>query len=548
MAVMEVGKLNIEPFTLEAVMEIHIKEILNDHAVFYLLARLEEDQEDDPIFDISNETSIKLTSDGTVLFIGVIKNINITCVDSVYYLRVAAVSNTIKIDVETKRRSFQDAGMKYRSIVEKITKSGGSRVTFGDSKAADKTVENILLQYDETDWMFSKRLASHSNAILIPKIDSETPDFIFGVGAGSSKDKLESYNYSVSKNLDVYRAMSQFPALGFTENDSVSYTIIANDYVFNLGDMLTLDGNPVYVSAINLKLVGSVLKCAYTLSTKAAISAAKFFNDIIGLHLLGEVLKVENDTVRVRLDIDESDTVDNGQDDDNSYPFKYSTPYTAEGHTGWYVMPEEGDKLQIIFPTEDEKEAYATTAIRQEDTDRTEDPLVKYLRTPFGKEIKFDENEILISAKDETTFIRINEDEEEGIEIITPHPIKITSNSTISMESDDDFKITTHKKLIITADESILMTTNDDNSAFSMESSAPGVVIDSQDPIKVLGIKTVDISSKEGFTAKAGKDFSLSSDKKVKISGSSAVEASGGGSSIKMDGNVDIKGKLIKEN
>jgi len=544
---MEVGKLNIEPFTLEAVMEIHIKEILNDHAVFYLLARLEEDQEDDPIFDISNETSIKLTSDGTVLFIGVIKNINITCVDSVYYLRVAAVSNTIKIDVETKRRSFQDAGMKYRSIVEKITKSKSSSVTFGDSKAADKTVENILLQYDETDWMFSKRLASHSNAVLIPKLDSETPDFIFGVKESKPKDELESYNYSTSKNLDVYRAMSQFPALGFSENDCVVYTIIADDYAFNLGDVLTLDGDPLYVSAIDVKLVGSVLKCAYTLSTKTAVSAAKFYNDIIGLHLLGEVWKVVNDTVMVRLDIDEADTVDNGQDKDNSYKFKYSTPYTAEKHTGWYVMPEEEDMLQVIFPTEDEKEAYATTAIRQEDTGKTNDHLVKYLRTPFGKEIKFDKNEILISAKDDTTFIRINEDEKKGIEIITPHPIKVKSKNKISMESDDDFTIKTKKNLIITADKAISMTTNSTNSMLTMEFDDPGIKFGSEDPVKVFG-KTVDISSKDGFTAKAGKDLSVSSDSKVKISGSSAVEATGGGASIKMDGNVEIKGIMIKEN
>ncbi|MCL2815996.1 MAG: DUF2345 domain-containing protein [Oscillospiraceae bacterium] len=548
MAVIEVGKLKIEPFILEAVLEIHIKEILNDHAVFYLLARLKDDQQSKPLNDISNGTNVKFTSDGKIIFIGVIKNINITCIDYVYYLRVAAVSNTAMIDVETKRRSFQDAGMKYRTIVEKITKSGGSRVTFGNSKAADKTVDNILLQYDETDWMFSKRLASHSNAVLIPKIDSETPDFIFGAADGSPKDKLESYNYSVSKNLEVYRAMSQFPALGFTEDDSVAYKIIADDYVFNLGDVLTLDGNPLYVSAIDLKLVGSVLNCAYTLSTKAAISAAKFFNDIIGLHLLGEVLRVENDTVRVRLDIDEADTVDNGQDSDNSYPFKYSTPYTAEAHTGWYVMPEEGDKLQVIFPTEDEKEAYATTAIRQEDTDRTEDPLVKYLRTPFGKEIKFDKNEILISAKDDTTFIRINEDEEKGIEIITPHPITVTSNSTISMESDDDFTITTHKNLIITADESILMSAKDDNSTVSMENSAAGITVNSKDPINVSGDKTIDMSSTKEFTAKAGNDFSVSSNKKVKVSGSNAVEMSGGGASVKMDGNVDIKGILIKEN
>lgn len=547
MAVIEDGKIEVEPFTLDSVLELHVNETLNDHAVFYLLARLEKEQQGKPLDAVSDETKIKFKSGGELIFSGVTKNINIICVDQVYYLRIIAVSNTALIDVEKKRRSFQDSDMKYRVIVDKITEEKGSEITYGDAKAADKTVENIVLQYDETDWAFAKRLASHSNAVLIPKIGKDTPDFIFGVDDGGSKGNLESYNYSVSKNLSVYRAMTQFPELGFTEDDSVSYTVTEDDYIFNLGDMLTLDGSPLYVSAINLKLAESVLKCTYTLSTKTAISAGKIFNNIIGLHLSGIVWKVENDTVKVRLDIDEEDSVDNEQDEDNSYPLKYATPYSAEGHTGWYVMPEKNDKLQIIFPTEDEKEAYATAAIRLEDTDKTSDPRTKYLRTPDGKEIKLDEKEILITAKDETTFIRINEDN--GIDIITPNPVTVTSNSTISMTSDDDFSITTKKNLTITAGESILMSSKKNNSSISMESSAPGVTINTKDPIAITGDKTIDIKSKDELAAKAGKDLSVDSDKTVAVSGTNAVEISNKkGSSIKMDTNIDLKAMLIKEN
>jgi len=548
MALINDGKIEIEPFTLDAVLELQMREALNEHAVLYLLARLEKDQYDKPLNAVANETQIKFKSDGKLIFTGVAKSVNIICEDEVYYLKVAAVSNTALIDVEKKRRSFQDAEMKYRTIVEKITKWKKSGVTFGDSKAADKTVENIVLQYDETDWEFSKRLASHSNAVLIPKITEATPDFIFGVKDGGSKGSLESYDYSVHKDLSAYRIMSQCPELGFTEADAVSYTIPANDYILNLGDMLTLDGNALYISAVNLTLAESVLKCSYTLSTKTAIASPVIYNaqNIIGLHLPGKVLEVEEDTVQVRLDIDEADTVDNGQDAASSYRFKYATPYSSESHTGWYVMPEMEDVVQIVFPVADEKYAYATTAIRQAEA-KTTDPRTKYLRTADGKEIKLDEKEILITAKDDTTFIRINE--ETGIDIITPHPVNVTSDSTISMTSEDDFSITTQKNLIIKAGESILMSAKDNSSSISMENQAAGITVYSKPPINISGDKTIDISSKDKFNIKASKDLSVASDAKIKASGKSAVELStGSGSSIKMSGDIDIKAKLIKEN
>lgn len=43
----------------------------------------------------------------------------------------------------------------------------------------------------------------------------------------------------------------------------------------------------------------------------------------------------------------------------------FATGYTAEGHIGWYVMPESGDMVRVLFPTEDEDEVYAAQSVRQ---------------------------------------------------------------------------------------------------------------------------------------------------------------------------------------
>ena len=161
MAIIEVGKIEIEPFKLDTILKLRLKEILNDHAVFHLYARLEKEQADTPLGLISNTTQIKFKGDGEIIFSGVARNIDITCVEDVSYLRIIAVSNTILIDVEKKNRSFQDAAQKYREIVEEVTGEKGSSVTFGDSEAAGKTVDNIILQYAETDWAFVLRALYH---------------------------------------------------------------------------------------------------------------------------------------------------------------------------------------------------------------------------------------------------------------------------------------------------------------------------------------------------------------------------------------------------
>ena len=48
-------------------------------------------------------------------------------------------------------------------------------------------------------------------------------------------------------------------------------------------------------------------------------------------------------------------------------------------------------------------------SVRKEDTDKTANPEVKYLRTLNGKEIKPCKEEILITANDDMTYIKIQE-------------------------------------------------------------------------------------------------------------------------------------------
>ncbi|WP_204700327.1 hypothetical protein [Halanaerobacter jeridensis] len=150
---------------------------------------------------------------------------------------------------------------------------------------------------------------------------------------------------------------------------------------------------------------------------------------LIGLSILGKVLEVKQDQIKVHLEIDEK------QDKSKAILFKYCTDYTSEGDTGFYTMPEKKDHVLLYLPDEHEKNAIISTALRKEikGSDKVGDPKIKYFRTKYGKEIAFKEKEIVITGKEEQVLIKINE--ENGIELLSKHNIKVSSKKKIKMDA-----------------------------------------------------------------------------------------------------------------
>lgn len=552
MELQEVGKYNVAPFALERILELELEKKINEHAKFYVKGVLKEGEEDSLIGQQWDAQTITLTEAGKTLFCGVATDVGVICENGVYYLEAEAVSLTVKLDREKKKRSFQEKGRSYQSIVSQIAGEYGAAVK---CVAPGKQIENLLLEYQETDWEFLKRLASHSNSVLVPDTTKTNPAFSFGLADGKSyTEETGKADFSVRKKMSRYRKLSQCEDISYQEVDAVEYTIRTEFAALEIGDQVNIRGQSLYVREVRLRLSGSVFMCTCSATSKSGISAAKASHPYLnGLTLDGKVLKAIDDTVKVHLSIDAS------QDEGKAYPFPYATGYSAEKHTGWYVMPQKGDTVQIIFPTEDENRAYAVQSARQEDTEKTKDPRVKYLRTPDGKEIKLDKEEILITAKDGITYIRINE--KTGVDVFTDQEVKvisggnitITSGDNISMESKNDFSIHAGKNLNVIAEDSVTVMNQENHLKMVPDS---GTSISAAKQIQVSGGDTVDLASKAKFTLNssdamdlfATKDLSVSSGKKLALSASSSLEESCSGSSIKMDGNINMKAALIKEN
>lgn len=552
MVLQEVGKYSVEPFALERILELEYVKTVNEHAKLYVRGILKEGEEDSLIRQQWDDMPVKLIQAGVTLFCGVAADVGVICENGVYYLEAEALSWTVKLDRVEKKRSFQEHGRGYDSIVNQIAAEFGG---LAKCVAPAKQIENLLLQYRETDWEFLKRIASHSNSVLVPDPAEEKPAFSFGVADGESYvEETEKADFSIRKNVTRYRQLSQSEEISYQEEDAIEYTIRTEFATLEIGDKVSIKGKKLYVREVRMSLKDSVFLCTCVATTKAGISAPRMAHPhISGLTLTGEVLKIINYRLKVHLAIDET------QDEGTAYEFPYATGYTTEGDTGWYMMPEKGDSVEIVFPTEDENTAYAAQSVRRGETDRTNDPEIKYIRTVNGIEIQMNKTEIVITADDWLTFMDLNK--KDGVSIFTIEEVNVLSAKNISLATLKDismvcngnFNLQVGKKMTVNAKE-LIDVANKEN-IVHMEPNK-GIEMKAKKPIKISTQDKMNLESQKMFTANSADQMKINSKKNLNIlsknkmiwTASKALQENCKGSAIRIDGNVTIKAMLIKEN
>lgn len=446
-----IGYENLEviPYDFISLLELKVENKINEHGRLYLKGVVSKENKDTYINDTETQIEINHVSQEVSIpvFVGRVVDIKIQCVRDVYYMEVEALTNTYELDLAYKRVSFQNKEKAYRDIVNGIMSNykGGD---FIDTVLNGTKIEKLIVQYDETDWEFLKRIASRFNEGLIVDSCAKGPRFWFGLPKGKNAGNLSHFNYSVSKDISSFRLLKENHKKDFLEKEFVSYEI-ETDKILNIGDSVNFNGQNLIIYETQLYFKESSLKCIYKLKGKKGIAQNSLYNNkIIGLSIQGEVIEVLKDKVKLHLEIDEK------QSKSEAWEFTYSTPYTATGHAGWYCMPEVGDSVFAYFPDNKEESAYASLSIRKDNSseNKLNDPNVKYFRTPSGKELKFSDKEILITAKDGEVYIKLNESN--GIELYSSKGIKVNSSGDIKISANNKVIISAQDKLTVTCKES----------------------------------------------------------------------------------------------
>lgn len=459
--------LAVAPYEVEQLLDVRIDHQMNEHSTFYFKALLPDEKKDSYVKNNRQGSNVSLMVKGadeknTILFQGMVQNIEVKAIEGSYYIEVYAVSHSYLLDVVKKSRTFQNKKMSYTELVHQVA------ADYEDAKVYDVVTQGagigqLIVQYNETDWEFLKRLASHFHTGLVNDVHFDQPKCYFGV-PNSRKLTLEAFHYSVKQNAGKYLRLSKNGISGLQEQDFIYYQVETN-LPANIGDQVQFQGQTLYVYRIKGRMEKGIFLHHLTLATKKGMSQPYQYHDrIVGCSLNANIVEIQNDQVKVSVEVDEV----SGHSPGELCFFPYSTIYSSQDGSGWYCMPEIGDHVRIYFPDGTEEHSYAISSVHEEVdlslqqnmgnglsggsggssggssgggggaySGQRDDPSVKSLRNQDGKEIRLTPDGIYIIA--DGTIITLTDDG--GVSIVSDQNIEFKSDQSINLSAEEDVNI-----------------------------------------------------------------------------------------------------------
>ncbi len=407
--------ITTSPFRFIDYMEIRGWQGIGKHGTLTIKGHILAEREQEYLELIIEETWVQVdvvTYDGVSkhLFNGIVLDADMEMVNGTCILTLTLVTGSFLMDVVPHIRSFQDEGITYFSILDVITEEYPGR-KFSMTTGNGSRTPGFVLQYDETDWEFARRLASHFGTDIYPDSIGGGVKVHFGEPDMNGTPVVNSNEYTIEKN----------------SNGEYCYLVKLRD-LYHMGDWMVFNGIPVWVAAIRTEAEGSELYHTYRLLQKKGLKNTKKYNKYnTGLTLAAVVTAVEKDRVQIEIEKDEN------KSRAGKTWFAYATPYSSPDGTGWYCMPETGDQVRVRIPSEDESGAYVANSVHMETTNGSErvNPDYKSIMNMQGKEI-----------------------------LLTPKSLVMTNNAGMSIEilDDEGIRITSDKDIIIDAADAIQIT------------------------------------------------------------------------------------------
>ena len=445
--------LKVEGTPISKVTKLTIQHGINQHAMAELEgeASLQEASDFAQRCDETTKIVISTSASGQpgIIFCGMVAKVSVEKQDTYGLIKFSLKSTSFVLDVQKKNKSFQNTGSTYQQILEQ-TYASKAALTMNVS---DKAIGSIVMQYNETNWEFTRRMAANFNAPVFTNIDTQKPNITIGMPASGKTYQLKDVEYDYGSSMGGGSELKtyQYMYLG----DKVSYggkteRVKSLKASLESGILTTIvcvgeDSSFEAQNALMTANGGSLGEQAYTgaggngvgVTTNAAVSGKMF---------TGIVQAVKKDKVQAHL-ID----IDAEYDGGGNYWFPYSTAYSSSDGSGFYCMPEVGDKVRIFFPSGKEGEAFAASSVNVSPLDN---PKHKKWRSPAGKEILMTEEGIIITCKENSIYINLaNED---GITISCEKDINICSKTNISVMSNQSMSVEAQSNILISTAESYI--------------------------------------------------------------------------------------------
>lgn len=444
------------PYRIKVVQDIQMECKPNEHGRLFIRGVADDQDQTNAVLKASAEDRIEVfasqESGEGKMFSGLISAVQTKHHNGVYVVEVEAVSGTSQLDVQKRRRSFQDSRMTYGELVRNVLKGyAGSDVIqlIGDKEP----IGQPIVQYDETDWEFLKRMASHFETVLFSDISEAKPRLYIGVPSRNSFRLPDDLPYTASKDLLAYQEAMAAGSSPLHSTDFFTYEVRTGER-YSIGDGVLFREKPLVISEIKAGMDQGQLMYTYRLSRSEGIRQNRIRNrQLVGVSLNGKVLDVKGQQVKLHLEIDEE------QPPAAAYWFPFAPP------TGnvMYSMPQKGTTASLYFPNDAGSKAKVIGCVHTngEDCSKTGNPQNRYFGTEHGSELEMTPTAInIVSGSKEP--LKISFDDAAGV--------TLTSHRKLMMNAGEEISLYTPKRVVFRTTNMILVKKLSKQSGFTLES------------------------------------------------------------------------------
>ena len=421
-------------------IDVKIKQYPGKHASLYVKAVLDSDMDENDFHGISDNVSLQYWKDeeAHVLFYGVIDDLFLDRDGEGKILVLTAWDATMQMDIQRKKRIFQNPEMGVHQLVSEVMKT----YIGSDYKihVPDVPIGQLVVQYEETDWEFLKRFLSKYNEMLYS--DTTFPDIRFEAGLSPHPEAYcwDALPFVLSQDLDKFVELKVNGMDQLTGSQNTMFEVASYDVV-TIGSQVIYKGSPWFVESTERIMENGLLKSVYRLRQREGLKVLPYFNqNITGVSIDGTISGVQRDRVQVEMEIEA------GDGGSERYWFPFSTVAASSDGSGWYCMPEAGESVRVYFPTDDEKEAYVVTAIKSHEPDAG-NPNVRNIETAQGNQVQFTEEGVVIAAGEGKGSILIKKSGEIvldallDIRISAVENLNIAAMNELTIKSQDSIRI-----------------------------------------------------------------------------------------------------------
>jgi len=370
---------------------------------------------------------------------GVVKDMRLQVTGQTCRMQLTLTSGTELMDLQKHTRTFQAESLRYEQLLETCN-SGYENAAKIMTVGKTQQIGQLVVQYQETDWEFIKRLASQNHTVVVPDAETKGSKYYFGLPKRDAAITGDMQEYRKQCDMKAYWEKKN-QGLAVAPEDFIYYIWESRD-IHQLGDIGVIEGRSLIVWKIETVMRGNELYHTYYMKPESAFQTIVQDNaKVSGASLFGTVTKIQKEQVQVTLQEDEN------ADNAGERWFSYATVYSSADGTGWYCMPEKGDRIRLYFPTGKEEEAYVASAYHEAGSSLRKDPSCKFWRNKQGKEIRLAKDRILLTNNDGSYMEMSDED---GIEIVSDGSIRIQAGARMEIASQNSLiEINANKRISI---------------------------------------------------------------------------------------------------